>query len=131
LPSTIVEGASLENVSLADGCWIGKAEIQNSVIGLRSQVRDNAHVCDTVLMGADYFDSSKVASSEGIPLGIGEDSHIEGAIIDKNARIGRGAVIRPFPQGTDIENGIWVVRDGIVVIPKNTTIPDGMIIGPK
>ena len=66
-----------------------------------------------------------------IPLGIGEGSDVEGAILDKNVRIGRGVVIRPFPRGTDFENEYYYVRDGIVVIPKNMASPNGFYIGPN
>ena len=56
---------------------------------------------------------------------------IEGAILDKNPRFGPGVVIRSFPPGTEIDRTDWVVRDGIVVIPKNTTLPAGTFIGPE
>lgn len=129
LPGSIVAGAHLQNVSLADGCYIGKAEISCSVIGLRSQVMDGAVIKDTVMMGADYFEDVS-QMEESIPIGAGKDSYIEGAIIDKNARIGEGVVIKPFPPGTDQDGEKWFIRDGIVVIPKDVAIPPGTIISP-
>jgi glucose-1-phosphate adenylyltransferase len=63
-------------------------------------------------------------------LGLGRDCDIEGAIIDKNASIGRGTVIRPFPEGADIDHELYSVRDGIVVIPKSTVIPPETRISP-
>jgi glucose-1-phosphate adenylyltransferase len=63
-------------------------------------------------------------------MGIGQGSHIEGAIIDKNVRLGAGVIIKPFPLGTDIDREKWVVRDGIVVIPKNTVLQPGTHIMP-
>jgi len=131
LPSSRVDGAAFENVMLADGCLIGKAEIQNAVIGLRSRVSNGAVIRDTVLMGADYFDNPvDLEKGKGIPLGIGKNSVIEGALIDKNARIGEGVVIKPFPRGTESDHDNWVVRDGIVVIPKRAIIPNGTVIAP-
>jgi glucose-1-phosphate adenylyltransferase len=130
LPGSIVAGAHLEEVSLADGCTIGKAEISHSVIGLRSQIMDGAVIKDTIIMGADYFEEDSHKKSS-IPIGIGENSHIEGAIIDKNARIGSGVVIRPFPPGTDQEGEKWFIRDGIPVIPKSVVIPPGTEITPR
>jgi len=65
-----------------------------------------------------------------VPIGIGNGAHVEGAIVDKNARIGSNVVIRPFPRGTDIDGENYVVRDGIVVIPKDATILPGAYIGP-
>jgi glucose-1-phosphate adenylyltransferase len=64
-------------------------------------------------------------------LGVGSNCVIEGAIIDKNARIGRDVVIKPFPRGTDLDRDCWVVRDGIVVIPKGATIDPGTHITPE
>ena len=83
-------------------------------------------------MGADYFDNPEdLAKGQGIPLGIGKNSVIEGALIDKNARIGEGVVIKPFPPGTDTDFEDWVVRDGIVVIPKRAVIPPNTVIAPE
>jgi len=104
LPSTKVDGATLEDVLLADGCMVGKAEIQNAVIGLRSQISNGAVIRNTVLMGADYFDNpDDLAKGQGVPLGIGKNSVIEGALIDKNARIGKDVIIKPFPRGTELD----------------------------
>lgn len=129
----------LERVLLTDGCCIHHAEIRHSVIGLRSQIRTGVRIIDTIMMGSDYYDRISACNLESypvgindqeIPLGVGNGSYIEGAILDKNVRIGRGVVIRPFPHGTEIDAALYSVRDGIVVIPKNTIIPDGTFIGP-
>ncbi len=131
LPSTRVDGATLNDVMLADGCLIGKAEIQNAVIGLRSQISNGAVIRDTVLMGADYFDNpDDLAKGKGVPLGIGKNSVIEGALIDKNARIGEGVIVKPFPRGTELDREEYVVRDGVVVIPKRAVILPGTVIAP-
>jgi glucose-1-phosphate adenylyltransferase len=131
LPGSTFEGATLSNVLLTEGCAIGCAEICHSVIGLRSHIADGARVCDTILMGADYYDSPNLPPPSGIPLGVGENCQIEGAILDKNVRIGTGVIIRPFPRGTEIDHKDWVVRDGIVVIPKNTVLSAGVVIAPE
>jgi len=129
LPGSIISGAQLTNVSLSDGCYIGKAEIISSVIGLRSQIMDGSIIKDTVMMGADYYEENGRPES-AVPIGVGNNSHIEGAIIDKNARIGEGVIIKPFPPGTEQEGENWFIRDGIVVIPKNVVIAPGTNISP-
>ena len=131
LPGTIVENSCLKNVLLAEGCVIHNAEITHSVIGLRSMIYPGAMIKDSILMGADYYERDVEDPNEMICIGIGPNSSIEGAIIDKNARIGENVTIRPFPPGTDIDGPRWTVRDGIVVIPKNTTIYSGTYIGPE
>ncbi len=132
LPGSRIYNVNLDRVLLSDGCIVEGAEIHNAVIGIRSVIADDVVIEDTVMMGADYYDEqdrSRVLSDP--PIGIGKGSRIKGAIIDKNARIGKQVRIAPFPQGTDIDAESWTVRDGLVVIPKNTVLPDGTIIAPS
>jgi glucose-1-phosphate adenylyltransferase len=131
LPGSVVDGATLRNVLIAEGCIIHCAEINDSVIGLRSVIADGAQISQSVLMGADYYDEYPALATGTVPIGIGHDCRIEGAIIDKNARIGDGVVIKPFPPGSDQETDTWVVQDGIVVIPKDSVLPAGTYIGPE
>ncbi len=131
LPGSTISGARLQDVLLADGCHLGKANIKNSVIGLRSHINDGVKLTSTVLLGADYYETPRSDPRRELPLGIGPDCDIEGAIIDKNARLGPGVKIRCFPEGTEIDQEDWSVRDGIVVIPKNTVLSEGTYIGPK
>jgi len=127
LPGSIVEDTRLKDVLLAEGCQIQKAEITHSVIGVRSIIAAGTKIKDSILMGADYY-SRDVPSLP--PIGIGANCSIEGAIIDKNVRLGSDVVIRPFPRGTDMTTDRWVVQDGIVVIPKNGVLPSGTHIEP-
>ena len=131
LPGSVIDGATLSNVLLADGCQINRANISNAVIGLRSQIADGVTIRDSILMGADYYDPPGEEPPGGIPLGVGPNCEIEGAIVDKNARIGEGVVIKPFPRDVEIEEGNWVVKEGIVVIPKSTILHPGTYIGPE
>jgi glucose-1-phosphate adenylyltransferase len=126
LPGSRLSECQLQNVLIAEGCIINKAAIEHSVIGLRSVINNNVSIKDTVLMGADYYDESG-----NIPIGIGENCNIEGAIIDKNVRMGQDVTIKPFPRGTEIEREDYTVKDGIVVIPKRTVLPSGTYIGPE
>jgi len=128
LPGSIVEDSCFKDVLLADGCKVQQAEITHSVIGVRSIIAAGTKIKDSVLMGADYY---SIESSSPVPIGIGPNCTIEGAIIDKNARIGGNAVIRPFPRGTEISAEDWAVKDGIVVIPKDTVLPPGTHIEPE
>ena len=130
LPGSSIDGAKMKHVLLSDGCRIANAKIRNSVIGLRSQIASGVVIRNSVIMGADYYTVPKPDFHPDIPLGIGRDCHIEGAILDKNVRIGPGVTIRAFPDGTELDRKDWVVRDGIVVIPKNTILSEGTYIGP-
>jgi glucose-1-phosphate adenylyltransferase len=133
LPGSIVQGSELQDVLLAEGSKIYCARIRNSVVGLRSHISEGVELHNSVILGADYYDVLGVEIPRGVPLGIGPGSRIEGAIIDKNARIGAGVVIKPFPRGTrlDGEGGQWYVRDGVVIIPKDTILQPHTTIGPE
>jgi glucose-1-phosphate adenylyltransferase len=133
LPGSTVQGCQLIDVLLCEGCSLQNAEIVHSVIGLRSQIHSGAKVRDSIIMGADYYEDAEECSriKEKVRMGVGEQAQIEGAIIDKNARIGRGVVIKPFPRGTEIDKENWVVRDGVVVIPKDVLLSPGTVISPE
>ena len=128
LPGSVVEDSHLERVLLCEGSRISKAEVCDSIIGVRSLVGEGARVSKCVVMGGDEYDHPGEAK---VPIGIGPGADIEGAILDKNARIGAGVVIRPWPRGTpDIDTRWHVVRDGVVVVAKGAVIPPGTRIAP-
>jgi glucose-1-phosphate adenylyltransferase len=133
LPGSQIEDTYIDDTLIGEGCWIQKADIRNAVIGLRSQIRAGTVIKRSIVMGADYYGFFRRGkeSDEDLILGIGKDCHIEGAIIDKNTSIGNHSVILPFPQGTDIDNDLFIVRDGIVVIPKGTRLPANTRIAPE
>jgi glucose-1-phosphate adenylyltransferase len=132
LPGSTVEDSQLENVLLSEGCCLKNADVRHSIVGLRSQIGSGVRVEDSILMGADYLQFADGKDRENfIPIGIGDGSLIKGAIVDKNAHIGRGVTVLPFPRGTDMDGVNWYVRDGIVVIPKNAVIQNGTYIGPE
>ena len=127
LPGSTIENTQVKQVMMADGCRIQAAEITHSVIGLRSRIKAGTIIRDSIIMGADH-DAQTVT---GLKIGIGENCFIQGAIIDKNVRIGKDVSIKPFPRGTDIDDELFTVRDGIVIIPKNAAIPTGTRITPQ
>ena len=104
--------------------------IENSVIGLRCHIGRNVTIRNSILMGADFYDSDeqKAANTRaGRPnLGIGADSVLEGVIADKNCAIGRKVRIQSH-SGLDPNcdaKGVYV-RDGIIIVPKDGVLPDG------
>ena len=130
LPASKVNGAQVQRSILSDGCILTDAIIEDSVVGVRSRVENGSVVKRTVMMGADYY-NDEVELEEGVPpVGIGKGCEIECAIIDKNARIGDGVKIRAHSPETDFDDPEhrYYIRQGIVVIPKNSVLPDGMEI---
>ena len=131
LPGSHLKDARCNHVLLADGCVVEEAEIHNSLIGNRTVIQPGVRIRDAVLMGASHYEGeAEQRVSEEPAIGIGKGSHIEGAIVDRDVRIGPGVRIEPFPPGTDIDEESWSVRDGIVVIPHHTALPAGTVIAP-
>ena len=132
LPGSEIHGANLNNTLIADGCRVAKAEINNSVIGLRSIVGSDVVLDSTIMMGADYFERERdLKENKRLgrpPIGIGKGTRIYGAIIDKNARIGQNVLIKSDENRPDSEHPNWVSREGIVIVPKNAVIEDGTVI---
>jgi glucose-1-phosphate adenylyltransferase len=129
LPGSIIEETNIHRAIISDGCIIHGARIERSVIGIRSVIHPNTTIKNTIMMGADFYESEYQEVSESLyPLGIGSHCHIENAIIDKNARIGNHVTIIPHDQERDSEGPGYEVRDGIVIILKNAVIPSGTTI---
>ncbi len=133
LPGTVTDKCHLERVLLADGCRLQDAVITDSVIGLRSVIGPGVRIAHSVIMGADFYEDEATRAAnqaQGLPpVGIGPGSSIEGAIIDKNARVGKNVVIRPHQEVQEmIEQDNYVIRDGLVIVPKNAVLPDGTVI---
>jgi glucose-1-phosphate adenylyltransferase len=122
LPATKIQDAAIKSSLLSDGCLIDHAVIESSLIGVRAVIRSGCVIKNSYVMGADFYEEG----NDGRPaIGIGEGSHIENAIIDKNARVGRKVSIRNREEHTTFEDGRVVIREGIVVVPRGGVIPDG------
>ncbi len=134
LPPTLLEGATVSRSLIADGCRVGRgAVIENSVIGLRCIIGEGVTIRNTVIMGADEYERPTELKRNGEinrpPLGIGAGSHIDGAILDKNCRIGRNVRIvndhKIENRGTD---EACVIRDGVACVVKDGIVPDGYVL---
>jgi glucose-1-phosphate adenylyltransferase len=134
LPCSRLSEVTIKNSLISDGCIIGKGSlIENSVIGVRAQIAENVTIRNTYIMGADSYEQPRHLddnSRSGRPnIGVGANSLIENAIIDKNARIGRSVRITNEAGVVESEEaGHYVIHDRIVVIPKYTILQDKMVI---
>jgi len=126
LPSSRIMGAKIDNALISEGCLIRESEVIHSIVGLRSVIRRGTVVRDSIIMGADFLED--VHPESGLPIGIGANCHIEGAILDKNVRIGTGVHISNRKKIKEFDGEDYFIRDGIVVIPKNASIKPGTII---
>lgn len=132
LPGSKLHNSQILSSIICDGCIISNAKIVNSVIGIRSRVEAGSVIEDTLMMGADFYQTlDELAYDQQhkrTRIGVGENTHIKGAIIDKNARIGSNVRLI---NTTGIENEDYpgfYIRDGVIIVPKNGVIPDGTVI---
>ena len=132
LPGTKINGATIDHAMVSDGCIINHATIRHSLVGIRSIVGNGSELNRVVLMGGDYYEShASIVENElvGKPrIGIGQNTRIENAIIDKNARIGDNVVISPEGKPENVDHPLYIIRDGVVIIPKNGVVPHGTVI---
>ncbi len=126
LPGSKINGATLRQAIISDGCIISDAHLERCVVGVRSIIQSGATIRNSVVMGADYYET--LLPTDNIPIGIGRNCVIENAIIDKNARIADGAVITSENKPNHFDSENYYIRDGVVVIPKDAKIPPGFWI---
>ena len=125
LPGARLHGCRFDRVLLGDGSRVEDSVAEEAVIGLRAQIH-NSTVRRTLIMGVDsHFPEPKPGDP---PVGVGEGCEISNAIIDKNARIGRGVRICNERGVQEADGDGWAIRDGIVVVEKNGVVPDGTVI---
>ncbi|KAG6648616.1 glucose-1-phosphate adenylyltransferase large subunit, chloroplastic/amyloplastic-like isoform X4 [Carya illinoinensis] len=134
LPPIKVEKSRILDAIISHGCFLRECSVQHSIVGVRSRLDYGVELKDTMMMGADYYQTeSEIASllAEGkVPIGVGQNTKIRNCIIDKNAKIGRNVVITngDAVQEADRPNEGFYIRSGITVILKNATIMDGKVI---
>jgi glucose-1-phosphate adenylyltransferase len=134
LPPTKLLDCHITESIIGEGCILKNCRIQRSVLGVRSRIESGCVIEESLLMGADFYQASverqcSLAEND-IPVGIGTDTIIRGAIIDKNARIGHDVKIinKDNVQEAEREAQGFYIRSGIVVVLKNAVIADGTII---
>jgi glucose-1-phosphate adenylyltransferase len=133
LPAARVRDAHLEQCLISDGCRIGTGtRIERCVLGIRTRIGERVTLRDTVLNGADRMETEEdrmLNRRLDVPdLGVGDNSVIERAILDKDCRIGANVQIVNRRNLLQDEGENYVIRDGIVVIPNGAVVPDGTVI---
>jgi glucose-1-phosphate adenylyltransferase len=134
LPPTKLLDAQITESMVGEGCIIKKCRIHHSVLGVRARIMEGCTIEDTLIMGADFYEPAPERKTQvetgGIPIGIGANSTIRRAIVDKNARIGSDVMIinKEGVEEAQREEHGYYIRSGIVVVLKNATIPNGTII---
>jgi glucose-1-phosphate adenylyltransferase len=132
LPASKLEGCNIRSALVSEGCIMHGAEIDRAVIGIRSRIGAQVKIKNSLLIGADFYetlDEMHATEARGIPpVGIGSDTVIEEAIIDKNARVGRGVRILNEAKVDHADGDGYFIREGIVIVPKNGVVRNGTVI---
>ncbi|MEX2603693.1 MAG: glucose-1-phosphate adenylyltransferase [Gracilimonas sp.] len=131
LPASKLMGTTLEHAMMAEGCIIEASRIVRSVIGIRSRIGKGTTIEYSIIMGNDIFQaraSVENATPENPAMGIGQRCYISNCIIDRNVCIGNDVRIVGGKHLEDGDHKYHYVRDGIVIVKKNTVIPDGTTI---
>ena len=134
LPPSKLLDCKISQSMIGEGCILKNCRIDHSVLGVRSRIESGCVIEDTLIMGADYYQAfaERHTNCENgeVPLGIGANTTIRRAIIDKNASIGCDVQIinKDNVQEAERETQGFYIRSGIVVVLKNAVIADGTII---
>ena len=133
LPPSKMIDCEIESSVIGDGCVIRHGSmVKNSVVGLRSLIGSNCVIEDALIMGSDYYETMEECEllPGCMPIGLGNGTVVKKCIIDKNARIGHNCQIinKDNVQEAMCEEEGYIIKDGIVVIIKDSIIPDGTII---
>jgi glucose-1-phosphate adenylyltransferase len=134
LPPSKLHGCDIDNSMVSEGCIMNGVYARNSIIGLRSRLDRGVRVEDSIIMGSDYFESIdeiRANLESGRPhIGVGENTLIRRAIVDKDVRIGKNVRLLNTAgiDRLDAPDGSYFIREGIILIPKAGLIPDGTVI---
>lgn len=134
LPPTKIEKCRVMDSIISHGCFLRECSVEHSIVGIRSRLDYGVEMKDTMMMGADYYQTEEEIAAflaEGkVPIGVGKGTKIMNCIIDKNARIGKNVVItnKDKVEEADRPSEGFYIRSGITVVLKNSVIMDETII---
>lgn len=131
LPPAKISGTTIKHSIVSEGCIVHADRIEHSIIGVRSRIGQGVTIMKSIMMGADFFQTLQeiISNPDSIPVGIGDGSHIEQAILDKDCCIGKNVVIKGGNHLEEVETELYKIVDGIVVVKKGSIIPNGTKIG--
>jgi glucose-1-phosphate adenylyltransferase len=129
LPGSRLGDCTVREAIVADGCFLDRCSIEQSIVGIRTHVGAGAVIRRSVLLGADYFeDPARVPRNHHPHLGIGANVVLDRVIVDKNARIGDGARLVNEQRVEHADGDGYYIRNGIIVVPKDGTIRPGAVV---
>jgi glucose-1-phosphate adenylyltransferase len=130
LPGARLADCTVRDAIIAEGCDIDRCAIEQSIIGIRANIRSGTRITRSVLLGADFYESDDEAPARGNRprLGIGRDVVLDRVIVDKNARIGDRVRLTNAAGVQEANGSGYYIRSGIVIVPKDGVIEDGTVV---
>lgn len=131
LPPSKISGTTIERTVISDGCIIHASRIEHSVIGIRARIGKGTTIENSYIMGNDYYqnlDEIDESHNGRKIMGIGENCYLNNCIVDKNVYIGNNVRVNGGSHLPDLNDPLYSVKDGIVVIKKGAVLPDGFVI---
>jgi glucose-1-phosphate adenylyltransferase len=127
LPGARLADCAVRDAIIAEGCDLDRCVIEQSVIGIRANIRSGARITRSVLLGADFYETDDEAPARGDRprLGIGRDVVLDRVIVDKNARIGDGVRLTNEAGIQEANGEGYYIRSGIIIVPKDGVIAAG------
>jgi glucose-1-phosphate adenylyltransferase len=127
LPGSRLSDCTVTQGIIAEGCSLDRCTVEQSVIGIRTNVQPGTRISRSVLLGADFYETDDLAPARGdLPrVGVGRDAVLDRVIVDKNARIGDGVQLTNAAGVQDADGDGYYIRNGIIVVPKDGVIKAG------
>ena len=126
LPGTRAYDCRIEAAIIAEGCYLDRCEISNSVVGIRTHVETGTRITRSVLLGADFYEEEVAVTAT--PLGIGRNVVLDRVIIDKNARIADGVRLVNDANVDHADGDGYCIRNGIIIVPKGAEVKQGITV---
>ncbi len=130
LPGSRLDSCALDRAIVAEGCFLDRCTVHESVVGIRSQIREGSRITRSVLLGADFYETDAEAprDDEGPCLGVGSNVVLDRVIVDKNARIGNDVHLINEAGVPHADGDGYFIRNGIVIVPKGGVVGDGTVV---
>jgi len=130
LPGARLSDCRVRDAIIAEGCYLDRSTIEESIVGIRTNIQSGASIRRSVLLGADFYEADDEAPARGAGprLGIGRDVTLDRVIVDKNARIGDGARLVNEAGIETADGDGYYIRNGVIVVPKDCVIAPGTVV---
>jgi glucose-1-phosphate adenylyltransferase len=130
LPGSRLSDCEVRHSIVAEGCYLERCVLEDSIIGIRATIRAGTSVRRSVLLGADFYERDDVAPARGNApaLGIGRDVTLDRVIVDKNAHIGDGARLTNERGVQEADGEGYYIRSGVIIVPKDGIVRPGTVV---